>query len=58
MNRNGSYMKYSNLPLMALGLRLAIRLLDFENSLKMIGKDEFVLLIAMNAYGIMGNILV
>ena len=58
MNRNGYYMKYFNFPLVAMGLRMAIRLLDFEDSLAVIGRDEFIVLIVMNTFGIIGNLLV
>ena len=51
-------MKYFNFPLVALGLRLAIRLVDFENSLEVIGKDEFLVLIFMNNFAIIGNIII
>ena len=58
MNRNGHYMKYFNFPLVAMGLRMAIRLVDFENSLEVIGRDEFLVLIFMNTFGIIGNVIV
>lgn len=39
MNRNGKYKNYFMIPLIVVGLRYSIRLLDFEKSLAVIGKD-------------------